>query len=534
VAVLLLTSFVGLGRPLYTPDEPREAEISREMLLSPGVVPALNGHAFIEKPPLYYLAVAGVFRLTGEVSPASARLVSALSAFFTLLLVFLWGRRAYSTAVGVAAAVGLATSARFLISAHWILSDPLLMLFTTAALWSGWEATRKGGLAAAVCFYTSLVLALWTKGLIGPVLVGSGLAVYCGVYFRDAPWRQLRPVAGSAVMIAATALLGYAIYRSSGTEAVREWFWVNHVLRFVAPDGTGHEGAFYFYVWAIPVALLPWWPAAIEGFKPRAWRSVISAGDVRAYWALAALGMALLLSASATKRELYLLPLLPPLFLFLASHAVEAWRRAPPSRGRHLGWAVQIVLCTALAVGPVLAVGVYLQKMSTSSIAFVSFTVAVATATVVFGQSRSRPALAPVVLLAVAGAIGLLGVVPAQLDSSKNMAPFLTWVDATLPQDGIVYAVGRIDETLEGIVPFTTGRKLVALTSDDVTAVWPEYVLAQDADGGANLPDLPDSFEALGARIFGVERYLGLWRSRKPAPSPLDEDSRSHETIKTD
>ena len=36
-------SLLGLGRDLWTPDEPREAEIGREMLLAPSIVPTLNG-----------------------------------------------------------------------------------------------------------------------------------------------------------------------------------------------------------------------------------------------------------------------------------------------------------------------------------------------------------------------------------------------------------------------------------------------------------------------------------------------------------
>ena len=55
---LTLLALLGCNRGLWTPDEPREAEISREMALAPGVIPTLNGQRFIEKPPLYYWTVA--------------------------------------------------------------------------------------------------------------------------------------------------------------------------------------------------------------------------------------------------------------------------------------------------------------------------------------------------------------------------------------------------------------------------------------------------------------------------------------------
>src|SRR5262252_4009197 len=156
-------SLLGLGRDVWTPDEPREVEIGREMWLAPTVVPTLNDERFIEKPPLYYWAVAGAYALSGGPSAAAARAISAAAAFGTLVLVFYWGRRVFSAAVGVAAAIGLATSAQFMITSHWIVMDSLLMLFTTAAFWAAHEAMRGGAMRSALpIFYAAVVAALWT------------------------------------------------------------------------------------------------------------------------------------------------------------------------------------------------------------------------------------------------------------------------------------------------------------------------------------------------------------------------------------
>src|ERR1700684_3484823 len=97
---LLLLALLGCNRGLWTPDEPREAEISREMALSPGVIPTLNGQRFIEKPPLYYWTVAAVFRLEGGPSVAAARAVSVAAAAATLALLVAWGSAAHSRAAG--------------------------------------------------------------------------------------------------------------------------------------------------------------------------------------------------------------------------------------------------------------------------------------------------------------------------------------------------------------------------------------------------------------------------------------------------
>src|SRR5271156_269 len=93
---LALLALLGCNRGLWTPDEPREAEISREMLLAPAVIPTLNGQRFIEKPPLYYWLVAAVYKLSGGPSVLAARAVSVLCGLATLALLYYWGASAYS------------------------------------------------------------------------------------------------------------------------------------------------------------------------------------------------------------------------------------------------------------------------------------------------------------------------------------------------------------------------------------------------------------------------------------------------------
>src|SRR5579863_7215246 len=140
---LALLALLGCNRGLWTPDEPREAEISREMALAPGVIPTLNGQRFIEKPPLYYWTVAAVYRLTGGASVLAARSVSVMAGLGTLAVLVVWGSAAHSRLSGWLAAFMLATSVQFLVSTHWVLIDPLLMLCTTLAAWTAWELLAR-------------------------------------------------------------------------------------------------------------------------------------------------------------------------------------------------------------------------------------------------------------------------------------------------------------------------------------------------------------------------------------------------------
>ena len=71
IVLLLLCAvvfFYGLGRlPFIGPDEPRYAEVAREMYLSGDwVTPRLGGIGWFEKPALTYWLVAVGYRLFGE------------------------------------------------------------------------------------------------------------------------------------------------------------------------------------------------------------------------------------------------------------------------------------------------------------------------------------------------------------------------------------------------------------------------------------------------------------------------------------
>jgi len=515
MAALLAVCAFGIARDLWTPDEPREAEVSREMWLAPSVVPTLNGETFIEKPPLYYWTVAGVFELTGASSPWAARSVSAAASLLTLVLVFLWGRREFSEGVGLLAAVGLAASAQFMISSHWLFIDPLLMLFTTAAAWAGWELVgRNGGWRALGVFYGALVLALWTKGLIGPVLIGCGLVAHA-VWTRSLlPIGRVRPVVGALVMLAATGAFAGLVQLEAGYSAVREWFWVNHVLRFVDPEYTGHAQPFYYYLVNIPTAVLPWWVPFADVFRPRRWRDAAMPNKaLRVYLASLCLGMALILSASTTKRGVYLLPMLPLLALLLAAHG-GAWLERRARRGaRAWPWWAQVALVGVFALAPPVIGVAYTGRPDGFALGVLGGIVVVLGVLVAAARrDEARLGIAALGVSAIAGFLSLFLVAMHFGAPEKDMSEFVAWIDENLPPGESVHGFGTLDETFAGIVPFVTGRDVVPLEPEAIDRLAVAYIVVQDKNGGSTAPDLGPGYDLLAERNFGPGRYFAVWQ----------------------
>ncbi|MDE2757369.1 MAG: glycosyltransferase family 39 protein, partial [Acidobacteriota bacterium] len=91
VWILFFLGLGGLG--LVGPDEPRYAQIAREMLASGDfVTPRYFGEPWLEKPVLYYWLAAAAYSIFG-VNEFAARLPSALAAVLGVFCVYLAGRQ---------------------------------------------------------------------------------------------------------------------------------------------------------------------------------------------------------------------------------------------------------------------------------------------------------------------------------------------------------------------------------------------------------------------------------------------------------
>lgn len=516
-AILIIVSFLGLSRSLWTPDEPREAEISREMLLHPSVIPTLNGKSFVEKPPLYYWLVAAAFRVTGGPSVRVARGVSALLSLLTLVVLYAWTARAASRAVALVAVALLGTSVQFLLTAHWVLLDPLLMLCCSLAAWAGWEVVegKRPALFLSI-FYVALVLALWTKGPIGPVLLGAGVVAYSFVARGERPIRKFRPWLGIAILAGGVASIGAAIYATGGMDALWTWGWVNQVERVTSPQGTGHQRPIYYYLPSLVVVVLPWLIPFLDVFTKRFWDRASATSGLRRYCGALVIGGFAILSLAATKRTNYLMPLFAPLFLLLALAVDDRISRftAGIAEGRWVRlsrWAQSIFLAI-LVVVPGVAVSIYLRSVTVRGGIAIALGVGVAIALVVATtRRRLRAIIGWSGIAAAVFAAGALVVAMPALEPKKDFTPFVSFVDQQVPRGQPIAAVGA-DETLNGIIPFLTSRRVIDLSRDELATTDANYIVVQsDTRKGSDLPSSA-GFEILRRTVLGNSRELTLWR----------------------
>jgi len=341
LALVIGVCLVGIvDRDLWTPDEPRVAAISVEMVRTGNlVVPVLAGEPFLEKPPMYF-AVAGVAeRAMGWAvgSVGAIRLTTALWGIGVLALTFLLARRLGAGGLALPTVLLLGTSAGFVENMHFIRVDAALAFFVMAALTCFGEvflADRKwfcvpAGLCTAGAFLS--------KGAIGLVFIAIGWAALAfprwGLQIREK--RKLKlyifPHLLALVALLLAAGIWVVLLRRIGGEALwNEWFWDNQVGRLfgkVPTFGHCHPGAWWYYIQSVALYTLPWVPLLLVGFwrigregivacRARSCREwLLSPGFFALAWGV---GSAVVLTISVTKREMYLLPILPAFAMICA------------------------------------------------------------------------------------------------------------------------------------------------------------------------------------------------------------------------
>jgi dolichol-phosphate mannosyltransferase len=360
LAVASLLFFGRLRAPLLEPQEARYAEIPRQMLEAGRfVVPVLHGEDYLDKPPLLYWAVMAGYQVFG-VRDVSARLVPALAGVLTVLLTFLWGRRAFGLRAGLCGALLLCLMPEFIYRGRMLTFDTLLALWTTASLAAAHTALMRPRLGWGWWLLAGLAcgLGLLTKGPVALVLVVVPLA---GVGWLD---RRLARVGaagwlafvGAALLVAGPWYVAVAVARP---EFAGEFFWKHNVVRFAAPFD--HARPFWFYLPGLALGLLPWGLLVPGLALLLARRSARSAARRPGGLGLALASFAwvlLFFSAAGSKRPVYLLPALPPLALALGWYVhlrapdwQALWARRSRLAAHTAGLALLLGAAGALAAG---------------------------------------------------------------------------------------------------------------------------------------------------------------------------------------
>jgi 4-amino-4-deoxy-L-arabinose transferase-like glycosyltransferase len=349
-ALVVLTAPLGIrSRPLWVGDETREAAIAKQMADSGDFLQTrLAGRAVGEKPPFYYASVASSIRLGHGATRFSTRLPSILFSALTLLAAATSATILFSPRAGLFSAVVLATTYLFAANGHNVVVDVALTAFVSLGLLAFFAASRRSGFPRwDLAFGLAAGGAMLAKGMIGPTLL---LLLTVPFWLLSRPRRSLREcVSPGAVLAPAAALLVWTgvTFARGGVPALSEAMWNQQVGRLLGlrrREYSHHRAPFYFYLASLPGMLFPWIvslpSAAARGLRERlrpggpVGKEGSAPGSLPFLPMVAGLAAAFVfLSAAATKRTIYFLPLVPAAAIliggFLDARLAESRERIP-------------------------------------------------------------------------------------------------------------------------------------------------------------------------------------------------------------
>ena len=343
LATLLLlcffTFFLGLGGQAITDaDEAYYAEASREMVESGDwLTPRFNYQNRWEKPVLYYWLTSATYLITGP-TEFSARVWAAFSGAGLVLLA--WGiARHMSGRLDVAWLSGavVATSFGYFSMARAALPDLPLTFFITLGIWAALRAVdaadqRRSGPVGPATAMKWWALAGFGAGA-GFLMKGPVALVVPGVVLLPIAWRErrrlhldIRGIAVAALVAAVVGLPWYvAMWLEHGDAYFQSFFVADNLERFTT-ERFNDARQFWFYLPVLLGGLMPWsvYLVAFSGDAlVRLRRRVLRLADSDWRLLIWAVMPVLFFTVSIGKQPRYILPVLPPLAVFVARGIIE-------------------------------------------------------------------------------------------------------------------------------------------------------------------------------------------------------------------
>ncbi len=353
-------------------DEARFAQATRQMLETGDFLRIrFQDEARNKKPAgIYWLQAVAVSAFSTPASTAiwPYRVPSLLGGMTAVLLTFAFGAALFRGAIGMIAAVLLASALSVVAEAHIAKTDAALLAAITAgqgALGLAYVRARTGQpvpFSIPALFWTGEIAAIFLKGPLGPALAITTAAALA-IADRDVRWlRGLYPVAGIIVLIAAIAPWLVAIERATQGRFLADALGGDLMMKLIGAQESHGAPPFSYLL----MSLASFWPGSLllVPAMVRGWRRHDNPAErFLLAWLVPAW---VVLELVPTKLPHYALPLFPALALLAAAALADGAKLQEAGWPRRLDllvkglWVVVTLGLAALLVGLPLRFGDHL------------------------------------------------------------------------------------------------------------------------------------------------------------------------------
>lgn len=310
---------------LFDPDEGRNAEIAREILVTTDwVTPYYDFIPRLEKPIFFYALTALSYTLFG-ISEAAARFPLAAFALAALLATYFFARRFLGEWTALWSGLVLLTSVEFYAFSRIVILDMMLAFFIVLALFSFYLAGASGnGKKRGYYFlmYAALGCAALVKGPVGVVFPGMIVAAYLVVRRKWSILAEMELGWGLAIFfLIVTPWYAAAEMRNPGY--LSYFVGQEHFGRYLTPYFQRTKPWYFFFV-VLAGGFFPW-TFLLPSMARRLGKKPLD--DFSLYLLLWALVPFIFFSFSRSKMAEYLLPIYPALAILAGETVVDALKK---------------------------------------------------------------------------------------------------------------------------------------------------------------------------------------------------------------
>jgi 4-amino-4-deoxy-L-arabinose transferase-like glycosyltransferase len=468
ISFVLIALYMLGARTLVPTDEGRYAEMGREMFATGDwITQRLNGIKYFEKPPLQNWMNALSFAAFG-LGEWQARLWTGFCGLLGVVAVGYTGWKVFGRRVAISAALVLGSSFWWvgfsqINSLDMGLSGMMTLALCGLLLGQRDDASETERRNAMLLCWAGMALATMSKGLIGFVLPGAVLVIYTFVARDWSIWTRLHMGKGLVLFFAITAPWFILVWLKN-PEHPHFFFIHEHFQRFTTKIHH-RTGPWYYFIPLMIIGICPWLALLAQSLWSGLRRTQATRFQAPIMLSIWAIFIFFFFSISGSKLPSYIVPIFPATALLIALYLESKPRKAL------IACAIILVVIGVAA----LSLGHRIGEFSSDAFAKPLYEASIpwiyaAAILMILGGGvaiwfAQRQQDIAVIALAVAGLIGAQSLFLGVNTWGKYNAGihYVDAINAELPPDAPIYAVGRYEQSL----PFYLQRTLILVEHAD-------------------------------------------------------------------
>ncbi len=262
------------------------------------------------KPPLQTWLQITSLQFFG-ISELTLRLPSAIASAMSVLLIYSFGKRNYTTEFGLVSAAVLLTSIGFIgfHTSRGAEADAFLTLTLIIQAFTFFEFLQSKKWKWMVGFAIALVASFWTKSVAGFLML-PGYLIYALIFDSSSitllakSWQFYVLLVAMLVFIA-----GYVVIRETNQPGYISMFFKSNIGRYT--KSVGHSHSFSYYLNNMLRGRYTWWFALFVLGVVMVFMQDARANSLVAFTAICAVSYLLVISISKSKLDWYDMPFYP-------------------------------------------------------------------------------------------------------------------------------------------------------------------------------------------------------------------------------